>query len=313
MYQGKTLSVVIPAYNEERLIKITLDSIPNYLDKIYVIDDGSSDNTFQIINNAAETRPNIIPIKHDKNKGVGAAIITGYKKSLEDNIDISIVMGGDNQMDPRYIPILVEPIIRGTVDYTKGNRLLSKYYTKGMSSWRLFGNSILTLLTKISSGYWSIMDPQNGYTAISREVLESVDLNSIYTKYGYCNDLLTKLNVFGFRVLDIAMPAKYGNEKSKIKYSTYIVKVSWLLMKNFFWRLKTKYIILSLNPIPFFYFAGLVLTPLGIALGIYSLYYKLILEGDLFVRGVLSLLIVIIGIQFLLFAMLFDIQMENKK
>jgi glycosyltransferase involved in cell wall biosynthesis len=311
VYLGKKISVVIPAYNEEKLIGPTLESIPEYVDKIYAIDDGSIDMTFDIIQEISKKQPNVIPLKHEKNGGVGAATISGYKQSLEDQMDITVVMGGDNQMDSKYIPDLIKPIIEGRADYTKGNRLLTKGYTKGMSDLRLFGNSILTLLTKVSSGYWNIMDPQNGYTAVSREVLEAIDLDSIYTKYGYCNDILVKLNVFGFRVLDISIPARYGNEKSKIRYRNYILKVSWLLMNNFFWRLKTKYIILSLNPIPFFYIFGIILTPVGIALGIFSLYYKLTTQGGLFVRGVLSLLIFIIGIQFLLFAMLFDIQINN--
>jgi glycosyltransferase involved in cell wall biosynthesis len=241
--------VVIPAYNEEQLIGDTLNSIPEYIDKVYVVDDGSVDDTWGIIREAAEKRNSIIPIQHDKNSGVGAAIISGYRKSLGDQMDVSVVMGGDNQMDSKYIPNLIEPIIEGRADYTKGNRLLTRGYTKGMSSWRLLGNSILTLLTKFSSGYWSIMDPQNGYTAISRNALETIDIDSIYTKYGYCNDILAKLNVYRFKVMDISIPARYGDEKSKIKYYNYILKVSWLLMKDFFWRLKTKYILISPNPI----------------------------------------------------------------
>jgi hypothetical protein len=155
------------------------------------------------------------------------------------------------------------------------------------------------------------MDPQNGYTAISLRALETLDLDLIYPRYGYVNDLLVKLNVYSFKVLDVSIPAKYGNEKSKIRYGSYILKVSYLLMKNFLWRLWTKYLFLSLNPIFFFYMAGIVITLVGIALGIFSLYYKIVMLGDLFVRGVLSLLIFMIGIQFLLFAMLFDIQMSS--
>jgi len=249
LYLNKKICVIIPAYNEEQLIVDTLNSIPTYIDRIYVIDDGSVDGTYDIIIATAEKRNSIIPIQHIKNSGVGAAIISGYRKSLEDEMDISVVMGGDNQMDPQYIPKLIEPIIEGKADYTKGNRLHNKGYTKGMSSWRLLGNSILTLLTKFSSGYWNIMDPQNGYTAISKKALETINLDSIYAKYGYCNDILAKLNVYNFNVMDISIPARYGNERSKIKYYSYILKVSWLLMKNFFWRIKTKYVFINLNPI----------------------------------------------------------------
>jgi glycosyltransferase involved in cell wall biosynthesis len=311
LYQGKTVAVVIPAFNEEKLIGATLQSIPDFVDTIYAIDDGSTDKTYNIIQENSEKKHNIIPLKHLSNGGVGEAVISGYKESLKDQIDITIVMGGDDQMDPKYIPNLIEPIIEGRADYVKGNRLFTKGYTKGMSDLRKFGNSILTILTKMSSGYWNIMDPQNGYTAISLKALETMDLDLIYPRYGYLNDILVKLNIYGFKVLDVSIPAKYGNEKSKIRYGSYLFKVSYLLMKNFFWRLWTKYLFLSLNPIFFFYMAGIVLTPVGIALGIFSLYYKIVLNGDLFIRGVLSLLIFMIGIQFLLFAMLFDIQISN--
>jgi hypothetical protein len=182
-----------------------------------------------------------------------------------------------------------------------------------MGKWRFFGNSILTFLTKIASGYWQIMDPQNGYTAISRNALERLDLDSIYPWYGYCNDILVKLNVYGLRVVDVPMPTRYGREKSSIKYGKYIVKISHMLLRNFFWRLKMKYIILSFNPLVFFYILGIILTPIGFITGIYALYYKYVVGGSLFVRGVLSLLIFIIGIQFLSFAMLYDMQMDKSE
>ncbi|GAJ01980.1 unnamed protein product, partial [marine sediment metagenome] len=160
----------------------------------------------------------------------------------EDGMDVVVVMAGDNQMDPDYLPDILAPVVEGRADYSKGNRLLSPEYRKGMSGWRLFGNLVLTLLNKVASGYWHIVDPQNGYTAISRQTLERIDLDSIYPWYGYPNDMLIKLNVYGFRVVDVPHPARYGNEKSKITYGKYILKVSWLLLKGFFWRLKMKHI-----------------------------------------------------------------------
>ena len=153
-----------------------------------------------------------------------------------------------------------------------------------------------------------MIDPQNGYTAISKNALETLDLVSIYPRYGYLNDILMKLNIYNSRVESIQIPAKYGMEKSKIKYGNYIIKVSNLLLNNFIYRLKMKYFVLSFHPLVLFYMLGIILTPIGIFGGIFSLYYKYILGGDLFIRGTLSLLIFIIGIQFLLFAMLFDMQ-----
>ena len=242
MYKGNKISVVVPAYNESGLIGTTLSNMPNYIDHIIVIDDGSIDNTSSIIAEYVTKDSRIELIRHSKNNGVGAAIISGYKKSMEHNVDIAAVMAGDNQMDPDELPKLLDPIIDNITDYSKGNRLFSKKYREGMSMWRFFGNTILTFLTKLASGYWQLQDPQNGYTAISKNALEAIDWDKIFPYYGYCNDILINLNVQGMRNIDIPIPARYRNEKSKIKYGPYIVKVSWLLARGFFYRLKMKYL-----------------------------------------------------------------------
>lgn len=310
-YKNKTIGIIVPAYNEELLIADTLQSIPEYVDKIYVVDDCSKDNTFEIIGKLSGTDPRIIGIRHEVNKGVGAAIATGYKRALEDDINIAGVMAGDNQMDGKRLSKLLDPIVEGKADYTKGNRLMSSEFRKGMSKWRILGNIVLTFLTKMASGYWNLMDPQNGYSAISRNALKDLDISSLYPRYGYCNDILVKLNVYGFMVMDIAMPSRYGKEKSKIRYINYIPKVSWLLFRDFLWRLKMKYILFSFHPLVLFYILGFILMPIGISGIIFSLYIKFILGESLFVRGVLSLLLTIIGMQFLFFAMLFDMQVNS--
>ena len=301
----------MPAFNEELLIGDTLNSIPDYVDRVYVIDDCSRDKTAEIVMDFEKKDSRINCISHEVNKGVGAAIITGYKRALEDGIDIAAVMAGDNQMDPKHLQSLLDPIVEAKAEYTKGNRLMNAEFRKGMSAWRSFGNVILTFLTKMASGYWQIMDPQNGYTAISQKALDRVNPDTIYPRYGYCNDLLVRLNVFGFRVKDVIMPARYGREKSKIKYGRFIFKVSWLLLKDFLWRLRMKYIWQSFHPLVLFYAFGIILTPIGIFGALYSLYYKFILNQSIFVRGVLSLLIFIIGLQFLFFAMFFDMQVDS--
>lgn len=310
-YRNRVIGVVIPAFNEELLIGETLKSIPEYVDRIYVIDDCSRDRTAEIAKEFEKADSRITCISHKKNSGVGAAIITGYKKAIEDRSDIIAVMAGDNQMDPKNLPSLLDPIVEGKADYTKGNRLLNAEFRKGMSAWRSSGNVILTFLTKMASGYWQLMDPQNGYTAISLRALERINPDTIYPWYGYCNDLLVKLNVFGFKIKDVIMPARYGKEKSKIRYGRYMFKVSWLLLKDFLWRLKMKYLWFSFHPLVLFYILGIILTPIGIFIGVYSLYFKFALNGSIFVRGVLSLMLFIIGIQFLSFAMLFDMQVST--
>ena len=242
MYRGRSIGVVVPAYNEELLINKVIQTMPDYVDRIYVIDDCSTDRTFDVASDyLRDSRLKLI--HHQNNKGVGAAIATGYRQALKDDINIVAVMAGDYQMDPLQLPRLLDPIVEGTADYCKGDRLSISELTKGMSRWRRSGNVILTRLTRISSGYWTLQDPQNGYTTINKETLTHLDLTKIYPRYGYCNDLLAKLNVLGAKLKDVQIPARYGEEKSKIKYGNYIRKVSLLLLRNFFWRITRKYIL----------------------------------------------------------------------
>jgi glycosyltransferase involved in cell wall biosynthesis len=308
VHKDHSIAVVVPAYNEELLIRDTLQSVPEFVDRIFVVNDASTDGTQKIIGEVCRRDARIMPIVHAKNAGVGAAIVSGYKQALLERINITVVMAGDNQMDPDFMGSFIDPIIENKADYTKGNRLLSPEYRKGMSRWRFIGNTVLTFMTKFSSGYWKLMDPQNGYTAISRRALERLNLDSIYPRYGYCNDLLVKLNVFGFRVMDVEMPSRYGRETSKIRYGPYIGKVSWLLFRDFFYRLRMKYIVLSFHPLVVFYLFGFGLTLAGLAAGLYTAYFVLVDHGPLFIRGVLSLLIFALGVQFLSFALMFDIQ-----
>jgi glycosyltransferase involved in cell wall biosynthesis len=236
VYKGHQIGVVIPAYNEELLIADTLRSVPEFVDSVYVVNDGSTDRTAEIIQSFHD--PRICCISYTKNHGVGAAIVSGYKQALAGNVDIVVVMAGDNQMDPAHMIKLISPIIEDMADYTTGDRLSLPNYNNGMSKWRFFGNSLLTWLTRIAVGNWHINDPQNGYTAISLDALKKIDLDSIYPSYGYCNDLLVKLTVSHCRIVNVPIPAIYGNEKSKINYTHYIPKLSWLLLRNLFWRLK---------------------------------------------------------------------------
>ena len=240
MYKGKTVNVVVPAYNEEEFIELVINNVPDYIDKIYMVNDASTDHTYQIASNTVKHNGKLVIITHKENKGVGAAIITGYKKVLEDNTDIAVVLAGDNQMNPEYLPELLNPIIEGEADYAKGNRLSRFEHRRGMSNWRFFGNWVLTLLTQIASGYWRIRDPQNGYTAISKETLRRINLDDVYPWYGYCNDILVKLSVAGARICEVPIPARYQGEKSKIRYIRYIPKVSVLLLADFLWRLRVR-------------------------------------------------------------------------
>jgi len=312
MYRGKKVAVVVPAYNEEVLIRPTLESMPDYLDKVYAVDDCSKDRTGKIIRFISKKKKNTVYIKHKKNQGVGGAIATGYKQAVKDGMDIVSVMAGDNQMDPRELPKLFDPIIDGKADYTKGNRLLADPHRFGMSKWRLFGNAILTFLTKMASGYWNIMDPQNGYSAISAEAIKGINVDKMYKGYGYCNDLLVRLNIHSYRVLDVDIPARYGAERSKIRYKNYITKVSGLLFTDFIYRMIVKYMILSLNPLVFFYFFGFLMIFLGVLGIIGGFFYKYYFGGSLILSEILSLLVLMGGFQLTFFGMSFDMQSQRK-
>lgn len=311
MYRDRRIGVVVPAYNEELLIGETLASIPDFVDAVYVVNDCSKDRTQQTIVEYAGKDSRVHPIEHEVNQGVGAAIVTGYRQAIQDGIDVTAVMAGDNQMDPAFLPHLLDPIIDGKCDYTMGNRLINTVYRKEMNRWRFFGNTLLTMLTKIASGYWQMVDPQNGYTAISFRALERLDLEDIYPRYGYCNDLLVRLNVLGFRVVNVPHPARYGREKSGIRYSTYIVNLSRLLLKDFLWRLKMKYIVVSFHPLVFFYLMGAFLTALGLLGGLSSMYLKIFERQPIFVPALVSLVIFALGTQYLLLAMFFDMMQEK--
>jgi glycosyltransferase involved in cell wall biosynthesis len=239
MYREKKVGVVVPAYNEEALICKVIKNMPGYVDRIFVVDDCSTDRTVRTVLKCNDPRTFIR--RHSENKGVGAAIATGYRLALEENMDLIAVMAGDDQMDPLELPKLLDPVADGIADYSKGDRLSKRELTRGMSNWRKFGNYLLTLLTRVSSGYWTLQDPQNGYTVISAKALARVDLSRLYPRYGYCNDLLVKLNVLGLSVVDVPIPARYGEEKSKIRYGKYICSVSLLLLRNFLWRIFKQY------------------------------------------------------------------------
>lgn len=277
MYEGKTIGVVVPAYNEEEFVGEVIDTIPAFVDRVYVVDDGSTDDSWATIlqtmvavnaeypevavtDGGTVSDRWLVPIRHETNAGRGAAVKTGYRRALDDDMDAIAVMDGDGQMDPAILDRLLDPIVEGRADYAKGNRLLSRAHRAGMSRWRLFGNTILTVLTKIASGYWRMMDPQNGYTVISARTLRSVDIDGLYDDYGFLNDILVKLNVADARLVDIAMRSRYGDEESGIRYKTFIPKLSALLLRDFAWRLGVKYLLMDFHPLVGLYALGLVST-----------------------------------------------------
>jgi len=313
MYLQKTIAVVVPAYNEEELIAKTLMSIPSLVDRIIVVDDCSTDHTGEILEERAEEDKRILLIKHISNQGVGGAIVTGYKKAIELNIDVTAVMAGDGQMDPNDLTNILEPVASGDVDYTKGNRLFQGDAWSMIPHYRYFGNSFLSLLTKIASGYWHIADSQTGYTAISLRALKKMNLDTIYKRYGMPNDMLIKLNQYDFKVRDVHVRPVYNvGEKSGIRLVVVIPKISWLLFKGFWQRLFFKYVIKDFHPLVFFYILSFFLLISSFPLAI-RLFYVWAVTGDIPDINAMALVFTVIsGLQTLFFGMWFDMDYNKK-
>ena len=310
MLEGKRVAVVVPAYNEEKLLPATLEGVPTFVDRIYVVDDRSTDATVERARSVQDRRVRVV--EHERNEGVGAAIVTGYKQALADRIDVTAVMAADNQMDPEDLEHLCAPVARGELDYAKANRLFTGQAWELIPRYRYLGNAVLSLLTKIASGYWHIADSQSGYTAVSLEYLELLDLDRIYKRYGFPNDMLVHLNVWDARVRDIPSRPIYGvGERSGIRVRKVVPSISWLLIKGFFWRLREKYVIRDFHPLVFFYMLGFLMSLLGLALGIAEVVLRIMGNQITAATVVLVALLLIFGSQFTLFAMWFD--MESNK
>ena len=299
MLNNKTIAVVVPTFNESTQIKMVLDSMPDFVDRIIVVDDCSKDDTVshvkeyfdsnssninipslfkddivsnpynkadielrerakkeidffipsEVLNHDDENE-RVILIKHKKNGGVGAARATGYKWCKDHNISCSASMDGDGQMDPNELESICSPVIEEGVDYVKGNRLIHESAWVIIPKIRFFGNSILSILTKIASGYWHVSDTQTGYTALSNHGLNSIPLYKIYKRYGMPNDMLIKLNIAFCSIREVKIKPVYAvGEKSKLKVLKVIFPILILLIKGFFTRLWTKYLFRDFHPL----------------------------------------------------------------
>jgi glycosyltransferase involved in cell wall biosynthesis len=311
MYKSNKITVVIPAYNEEAFISCVIKSLPDFVDHIIVVDDCSKDNTFNSAARCDDQR--VMVLKTTQNLGVGGATLTGYKKALELDSDIVVKMDGDGQMPPEYLPQLLDAIVEHGYSYAKGNRFIHAESLSVMPKHRLFGNILLTFMNKLASGYWHIFDPQNGYTAIKAEALNTLSLKNIHNGYFFENDMLLQLNLHGCRVKDVSIPAKYGEEKSDIKLFNIARMFPLLFIKRFFYRIYHKYMLIDFSPIALFLFLGLSLFLWGIFLGAYLWIKALITELDT-PLGTLMLVVVplILGFQLLLQAIVLDIQETQK-
>lgn len=313
MYKTKKICVVIPAHNEETQIQKVIQTMPDYVDNVVVIDDASTDRTVEVVRNETEHSSRLILITHKENQGVGGAIATGYKWARDQGMDVTAVMAGDGQMDPEDLEKIIEPVVSGEADYSKGNRLFFGDAWKMIPHYRYLGNSFLSLMTKIASGYWHLADSQSGFTAISLTPLKRIDPDTIYKYYGMPNDLLIKLNQHDFKVCDVNIRPVYNiGEKSGIRLSKVIPKISWLLFKGFWKRLFFKYVIRDFHPLVFFYSLSFFLLILSVPLTIrlFAIWY---LRGSIPSMNALALFFTLIsGLQTAFFGMWFDMECNKK-
>jgi len=314
MYKKNTVAVVIPAYNEEKLLGRVITTMPDYVDKMVIIDDASKDGTHDVALNFQKKQPDrTIVIRHGENTGVGGSIADGYIWCRDNNMDMAAVMAGDAQMDPDDLVNLILPIYEDRADYTKGNRLFTGDAWQVIPRVRYLGNSVLSLMTKIASGYWHISDSQCGYTVINKKALQTIDWEKMYPKYGQPNDLLVRLNIYHFRVEDVPVKPVYRiGEKSGIRPLLIIPRMFWLLVRLFFFRLKEKYFIRDFHPLLFFYFTSFILFLIDIPLIIrfFVRWSRIGVIPD--ITALAILFTTTTALQLSLFAMWFDMQNTNR-
>ncbi len=363
MLQNKTVAVVVPAYNEETQVGNVIDTMPDFVDRIIVVNDCSTDNTAKIVQqyiardtgrtveishisddiipsqyhraemlvqkqnkeeskyftparilNQNPEKDRIILINHQENAGVGAAIATGYKWCKDHEIDCTAVMAGDGQMDPAELESICKPVIENNIDYAKGNRLIHRSAWFVIPKIRYFGNSILSILTKIASGYWHVSDTQTGYTAISKKALNAIRIHKIYKSYGMPNDMLVKLNIAFCTIKEVEIKPVYGiGEQSKLRVVKVIPMIAWLLFKSFFKRLWIKYLFRDFHPLFLLYHFAFVLFSVGIPYAVKILRILITHEKPLNPVTMLAFMFLFISsFQALLFAMWMDIQ-DNER
>jgi glycosyltransferase involved in cell wall biosynthesis len=316
LFQEHRVTVVVPAHNEELLIEQVVSGIPAFVDHIIVVDDASTDKTPErLAALKAHHGERLLVIRHPHNQGVGAAIVTGYEAALGIATEkhLVAVMAGDAQMDADDLPKLLAPCARGEVDYTKGNRLITGEAWKLIPRTRYIGNAVLSLLTKVASGYWHVADSQTGYTVVRAEALAMLHLRRLYPRYGFPNHLLVELNNYDFRVRDVPIRPVYNvGEVSGIRLHKVIPTISWLLFRCYFWRMKEKYIIRDFHPLIFFLFFGLLLTSGSLLFGSYLLYLRISVGPISSVAAIFAGVCLNSGIQSILFALWMDME-RNKE
>jgi len=258
-------AVIIPCFKVADSIKDVVCSVPVSIDHIIVVDDKCPEGSGKIAEETDDER--VIVIYHERNLGVGGAVISGYKKGLELGCEILVKMDGDGQMDPEYIESLTAPLVRNDADYTKGNRFMDFKALKSMPKIRLLGNNVLSFLEKVFSGYWDIMDPTNGYTAIHKRALQDLSLDKIANGYFFESSMLLNLNLINAVVEDVPIPAKYGDENSSLTVRSALLKFPLRLFCGLMKRIFLKYYIYDFNMASVYILLGVPMFIWGMVFG----------------------------------------------
>lgn len=306
MYKGATIAAVVPAFKEEGMIAKVIRTMPGFVDHIVIVDDCSPDNTSAAAKSVAD--PRVTVIRHSENQGVGGAIVTGHRAAMELGSDVNVIMAGDAQMDPVYLPQLLDRVTAEGFGFAKANRFFAVESFAGMPRHRVFGNIVLSFMTKMTSGYWHLFDPQNGYTAIRTEVLSRLPLENISRRYSFENDLLIHLNILQVPAIDVPIPAVYGEEISSIKLRLVVPELMHLLIKGFWRRIWYRYVLWSFSPIALLLVLGLILFGAGLGVAIWVCFQ---IAGSVVATAatvMLAALPLMIGTQMLISALQLDIQ-----
>lgn len=301
------IGVVIPTYKARSHILDVLRGIGPEVSRIYIVDDCCPDSSGDFVSaNCDDDR--VVMIRHTENRGVGGAVMTGYKAGIEDGMDVLVKIDSDGQMDPRLILDFVMPIASGEADYTKGNRFFDLEKVRSMPRARLVGNAILSLMTKISTGYWNLFDPSNGYTAIHAEVARHLPLGKLSERYFFETDILFRLNTLRAVVADVPMEARYGDEISNLKISKIVGEFAWKHLTNSFKRIFYNYYLRDMSVASIQLPIGILLLAFGFSYGGY--HWIKSAQADVYTPAgtvMLSALPILTGLQLLLSFLAYDV------
>ncbi len=314
MHHGTRVALVIPAYNEEKLIRGTIAALPTSLDYIIVVNDASLDGTGAVLEEVAAQNPRVIVLTNEPNGGVGSSLKLGFRYAMEStDADIIGIASGDAQCDPTCMEPMIDQLIESDCDYVKGNRFLQREALKSMPSHRRYGNIFISLLTKFATGYYSVSDITMGYGFLRRSIMERIDFDLVKDRYDYEISMLVALSIADAHIEDHSVPAIYGEETSSIKLLPTVLRVLKVAWTGFWARIWNKYILYDFHPIALFLLGGLALLAIGTGVSLYLIIERIV-NGATPSTGtvMLGVLPLILSFQLLLTAVLMDNDREKQ-